>query len=82
LLLKSGAAPNVQDNEGRTALFEASAYGNARTLRMLLPHVANVNVTDRYSKTALMMASGDRQELPNNPGNPESEKAWRDAGAK
>ena len=81
-LLKSGAKPNVTDNEGRTALLWASAYGNAETVQTLIAHGADVNLRDRSGKTALLMAAGDKQELPSNPGNAESEKALRGAGAR
>jgi len=82
LLLQAGAKPNITDKEGRTAILWASAYGNAETVQTLIAHGADVNLRDRSGKTALLMATGDKQELPNNPGNAESEKALRGAGAR
>ena len=56
--LSMGIDVNISDNEGDTALGEASYYGMVKTVKILLSNQANVEQKIRGSWTALMQASG------------------------
>ncbi|KAI1780339.1 ankyrin repeat-containing domain protein [Hypoxylon cercidicola] len=51
LLLDSGANPNAQNKDQQTALHWAAASGNARIVRMLLEHGADMGVRDVHGFT-------------------------------
>ena len=54
ILLEKDADLNVQDNEGRTALMFAAAWGgNGRIVQELLEHGAAINMQDNAGNTAL-----------------------------
>ena len=57
LALQSGAAVDVRDTEGHTALIVAAEHGYTTLLRCLLDAKANVLLADRGGWTALMWAS-------------------------
>ena len=55
-LLKNGANPNIQDNDGKTALIYAAIHGNAVIIEELIERGAQINIKDNYGMTALMYA--------------------------
>lgn len=54
LLLSHGAAVNVVDSYGLTALMYACYRGGSNAVKLLLDYGADVNVVDKDGKTALM----------------------------
>lgn len=48
---------NAKDNDGRTALMKASAYGQNEVVEALIENGADVNIIDNYNNTALIYAS-------------------------
>ncbi|KAI1301172.1 KN motif and ankyrin repeat domain-containing protein 1 [Halotydeus destructor] len=57
LLIESGAAINVQDNDGSTALMCAAEHGRSEVVRLLLSHPeCDTNVLDNDGSTALSIA--------------------------
>ena len=68
LLLDHGANLQLEDRQGRTALFLAAQLGWTWSMDMLLKKGADVNVRDKDGKTPLMWAMGNRNlgavELP------------------
>eukprot|EP00698_Gefionella_okellyi_P006227 TRINITY_DN15622_c0_g1_i1.p1 TRINITY_DN15622_c0_g1~~TRINITY_DN15622_c0_g1_i1.p1 ORF type:complete len:883 (+),score=204.90 TRINITY_DN15622_c0_g1_i1:117-2765(+) len=58
LLLDAGAAINVYDNDGRSALHEAAKSASATAIGLLLARGATVNLVDRLGRTALFDAVG------------------------
>ena len=63
LLLDHGADPNVQAQANHmTPLHRASQSGRIEIARLLLEHGASVEVKDKYGRTPLDVASGERRE--------------------
>ncbi|MBM4328897.1 MAG: ankyrin repeat domain-containing protein [Deltaproteobacteria bacterium] len=60
LLLGIGAAVNMKDRQGKTALLYAAERGDSDTARLLLERGAYVNVEDREGVTPLMAACDKR----------------------
>ena len=61
LLLRHGAAINMQDSDGDTALMDA-AYGHERVVELLLQRGAEINLQNRKGFTALIVAAGQGRE--------------------
>lgn len=57
VLLSAGAAPDIRDPEGRTALYWAAVGGHADIVRQLLERGAPVDARDHAGTTALMAAA-------------------------
>ena len=56
-LIKAGANPNLQEQDGMTALMWASDAGNLEIVKALITAGANVDHQDKDGYTALMLAS-------------------------
>jgi len=56
LLLERGADINGGGYDGRTALMEATRFGNVKMVTLLLEEGADVNASSRSGTTALMLA--------------------------
>ncbi|XP_037037865.1 putative ankyrin repeat protein RF_0381 [Bradysia coprophila] len=56
-LLEKGANINARDEDGDTALMNASNNGRYETVKFLIENGADVNATDTNGKTPLMFAS-------------------------
>ena len=54
-LMAAGAAVDLADQDGRTALIEAAADHEDRVARALISHGANVNAQDRSGRSALIV---------------------------
>ena len=54
--IKEGSDVNIQDEDGWTALMNASYYNNKEILEMLLDANADINMQNKFDKTALMYA--------------------------
>ncbi|KAL4179242.1 hypothetical protein AMTRI_Chr13g119080 [Amborella trichopoda] len=52
-MLRDGISPDVQDYDKRTALHLAASEGHASIIELLLLYKANVNLKDRWQRTAL-----------------------------
>ena len=57
LLIAHGAAVNLRNSEGRTALMYAARNGDAPAVNALLKSGASVNIADNYGETAVMKAA-------------------------
>ena len=57
LLLKEKADPNIQNNDGRTALMVASRNGHQQVVELLLKEKADPNIQNNDGRTALIVAS-------------------------
>lgn len=57
LLLKAGAKPDSQDEDGRTPLHISAMYQNLDMIKILLKHGADVNKADSSGETAIMFAA-------------------------
>jgi ankyrin repeat protein len=57
LLLRHGAEPDAQNNDGRTALFEAAAHGQTELAQLLIDHDATINIQDAKGSTPLHEAT-------------------------
>ena len=57
ILLAEGIDPNIQDNNGNTALILASYHGYIEIVRLLLTANANPNIQNNIGNTALILAS-------------------------
>lgn len=57
VLLKAGAQIDIQDEDGRTALYKAAEQGYKRTVELLLTEKADANLYDNIGRTPLMVAS-------------------------
>ena len=55
-MAKQQANPNIQNNNGTTALYIASQNGRYQVVELLLDHEANPNVREKDDRTALMIA--------------------------
>jgi ankyrin repeat protein len=55
-LLKAGADPDAQNQDGMTPLMAASLGGHSETVATLVASGANVDATDAHGSTALMFA--------------------------
>ena len=55
-LLKNGANPNIQANDGKTALIYAAIHGKPVIIEELIERGAQINIKDNYGMTALMYA--------------------------
>lgn len=63
ILLSHGARPNIQSNDGTTALMLAASHmADIKIVKMLLQHGADPKIKDFYGRTALKLAS-----MPLNP---------------
>tara|TARA_Y100000310_G_C20412469_1_gene682699 strand:- start:209 stop:838 length:630 start_codon:yes stop_codon:yes gene_type:complete len=58
-LLNAGADPNIQNNNGNTALIRASCYtsGQPEIIKCLIKANTNLNIQNKYGNTALMVAA-------------------------
>ena len=56
-LLALGVDVNIQDEEGLTALMNASSWGHEEIVKELIKAKADVNVQNLYGSTAFMNAS-------------------------
>ncbi|PKK66956.1 ankyrin, partial [Rhizophagus irregularis] len=57
LLTDNNIDINLQDNFGETALFLASALGNAKIVKLLLRNNANPNICNNENVTPLIVSS-------------------------
>lgn len=57
ILLEAGARPDVQDGQGKTALYWAVAGGDAAVVDVLLAHGADANIGIRSGSTPLIVAA-------------------------
>jgi ankyrin repeat protein len=62
-LLERGASANARDEAGNTALMQATAYADLRSMRLLVEHGAEVNATNLDGANALMRAAADDDKL-------------------
>jgi ankyrin repeat protein len=53
-LLDAGCDVNAQDEEGRTALIQATIYNNVEVVQILIEHGANVNTRDFFGGNAAL----------------------------
>lgn len=53
-LLEAGCDVNAQDEEGRTALIQATLYNNVEVVQILIEHGANVNTRDFFNGYAAL----------------------------
>jgi ankyrin repeat protein len=53
-LLEAGCDVNAQDEEGRTALIQATLYNNVEVVQILIEHGANVNTQDFFNGYAAL----------------------------
>jgi ankyrin repeat protein len=53
-LLAAGCDVNAQDEEGRTALIQATLYNNFEVVQILIEHGANVNTRDFFNGYAAL----------------------------
>jgi ankyrin repeat protein len=53
-LLEAGCDVNAQDEEGRTALIQATIYNNVEVVQILIEHGANVNTKDFFNGNAAL----------------------------
>ena len=64
-MLKQGAQPNMQNNQGITALHYATYYGRYDLINDLLSYNATLNIQDKNGMTPLMYSvSRSRNDLP------------------
>ena len=56
LALQSGACPNERSNRGSTILMTSALQGELETLKLAHEHGADVDLSDREGKTAIMHA--------------------------
>ena len=56
VLIEAGAALNLQDEDGCTALMEASIWGHIDTIRLLIERGADVNVRGQAGVSAIQRA--------------------------
>ena len=57
VLLSAGADPNIADADGYTCLHDAVGKGCSKeTLQVIVEHGADVNATNKYNETALLVA--------------------------
>ena len=78
VLLKNGAEVNIQSKkEGISALMLAAIWNNVELARMLLDHGADANLTDRFGRTAKVLAQKKGNSavvaILSNTANPEAE---------
>jgi len=59
MLLINGADPDIQDENGRTALILATENGDKAVVQMLLEKKAKLNVQDKDGRTALLLAAAN-----------------------
>ena len=62
LLLDRGANPDIQDNDGDTALIIASSRGYRKIVKLLLENGSNVDIINNKGYTALSLASSREYE--------------------
>tara|TARA_Y100001972_G_C7640643_1_gene321825 strand:- start:30 stop:803 length:774 start_codon:yes stop_codon:yes gene_type:complete len=63
LFLKYGADPNIKNNDGKTALIQASKYDRiGDVIKLLLKNGAKPNLKDNEGNTALMIAKKNKNE--------------------
>lgn len=60
ILVDAGADPNAGDSSGRTALMQASNYGNEDAVLLLIDRGAIVNQKDYNGRSALMYAANGK----------------------
>ena len=58
-LLKQGADPSLQDNDGWNVLHSASQGGNPEVIELMLSHVPNIDSETKVGATPLMIAAGN-----------------------
>jgi len=63
-LLKNGANPNAQDDNGDTPLHYAAENGDMASVKLLLSHKADPNVINVYSKTPLAEINSKKAKHP------------------
>ncbi len=63
-LLKNGANPNAQDDNGDTPLHYAAENGDMASVKLLLSHKADPNVINVYSKTPLAEINSKKSKHP------------------
>ena len=59
MLLKEGAAPNIQDKHGNTALMKACYIQNPEIVERLLEENINIDIKNDTSESALIIICGD-----------------------
>ena len=59
ILLDAGADPDIQDKDGKTALYLATLYGKTKTVKALLDAGASLDIQDKDGKTALYWAGNE-----------------------
>lgn len=64
-LLDHGAAPNLPDDKGWTAVHQAASRGNEHMMRAVLDHGGDLTSKDREGKTPVDVAAGRRQRKIN-----------------
>lgn len=56
ILLENKATVDMEDNQGKTALWHAAKMGNENGIRLLIAYQAKVNIKNKYGVSPLMIA--------------------------
>ena len=62
-LIDGGADIHYRDDDGRTALHEATIYDSPEAARILIANRADIHAKDNYGRSALEMAEGRRNKF-------------------